>query len=186
VVDLGSAWGELCFALAGRCGRMIGVDFSEKISRYCGELLCKGNFPRLSFFCADAQCTGIKSEAIDVAVAADLFEHLYPDQFYRTLDECRRILKPGGKLIVWTPHRGHFIERLKNNDIVLKHDPAHVDYKSMDFMKTHLRDRNFSIIKSFYVESHIPLLSMVEKLLLPFIPLLRRRIAILAEKPRNP
>jgi cyclopropane fatty-acyl-phospholipid synthase-like methyltransferase len=184
-VDLGSAWGELCFAMAGRCGRMIGVDFSEKISRFCNELMRKGNYPRLSFFCADAQYTGIKSETVDVAVAADLFEHLYPDQFLRTLDECRRILKPGGKLIVWTPNRGHIIERLKNNDIVLKHDPAHVDYKSMEVMTTELKKRDFSVIKSYFAESHIPVFNIVEKLLLPVVPLLRRRIAILAEKPRD-
>ena len=51
VVDLGSAWGEICFAMAGRCEKMIGVDFSEKISRFCNGLLRKGNYPRLFFFC---------------------------------------------------------------------------------------------------------------------------------------
>jgi cyclopropane fatty-acyl-phospholipid synthase-like methyltransferase len=182
VVDLGSAWGELCFALAGKCGNMVGIDFSEKITRFCNGLLRKGNYRHVSFFCADAQYTAIKPGTVNVAIAADLFEHLYPDQFCRTLDECRRILKTGGKLIIWTPHRGHIIECLKNNDIILKHDPAHVDYKSMQFMKTGLQKRNFAILKSYFRESHIPVFNIIERLLLPFLPLFRRRIAILAEK----
>ena len=182
VVDLGCAWGELCFALAGRCQKMIGVDFSEKVVKFCQTLLPEKLSTQLSFLCADAQCTGIKSNSIDVAISADLFEHLYSDQFFRVLDECRRILKTGGKLIVWTPHRGHVIERLKNNNILLRRDPAHVDYKSMDMMKTHLRQRNFAILKNYYTESHIPIFNLLEKILFPIMPLFRRRIAILAEK----
>jgi SAM-dependent methyltransferase len=183
VVDLGSAWGELCFALAPRCRIMIGVDFSEKVVGFCERIRKEKNCPNMHFMCADAQDTGLKSGSIDVAISADLFEHLYPDQFSRSLDECARILKPGGKLIVWTPHRGHIIERLKNNNILLRRDPAHVDYKSMEVLKTQLRKRNFGILKSYYAQSHLPVFSALEKALLPVIPLLRRRIAILAEKP---
>jgi cyclopropane fatty-acyl-phospholipid synthase-like methyltransferase len=182
VVDLGSAWGELCFTMANRFQKMIGVDFSEKVVKFCRNLLNSTNYPRLFFLCADVQCTGIRSNTVDVVTCADLFEHLYPEQFYRTLDECRRMLKPGGKLVVWTPHRGHIIERLKNNNIILKPDLSHVDYKSMEVMKTQLHQRNFSILKSYYSESHIPIFNLLEKILLPFIPLFRRRIAILAEK----
>jgi SAM-dependent methyltransferase len=197
VADLGSAWGELCFAMANKCRTMIGVDFSEKVVRFCSQLASAknkdpsksesgsnpGENPRsLYFLCADAQYTGIKSDSLDVAISADLFEHLYPEQFLRSLDECRRILKPGGRLIIWTPHRGHIIEVLKNNAVILKPDPAHVDYKSMELMKTELRKRNFSILKSYYAESHLPVFNVIEKMLLPFLPMFRRRIAILAKK----
>jgi SAM-dependent methyltransferase len=197
VADLGCAWGEISFALADKCRKMVGVDFSEKVVRFCRQLASENSrgpstpdssrkigspAASLFFLCADAQCTGIKSNSLDLAISADLFEHLYPDQFLRSLDECKRILKPGGKLIIWTPHRGHIIEVLKNNSIILKPDPAHVDYKSMEVMTTQLRKRNFAVVKSSYAESHLPLFSLIEKILLPFIPLFRRRIAILAEK----
>jgi cyclopropane fatty-acyl-phospholipid synthase-like methyltransferase len=182
VVDLGCAWGELCFTLHKTCQKIIGADFSEKVVNFCNTFMRERRISNIFFYCADAQYTALRSDTVDTVIAADLFEHLYREQFFATLDECRRILKPGGKLVIWTPHRGHIIERLKNNDIILKRDPAHVDYKSMEIMKTGLRQRNFHIEKSYYVESHLPLFNLLEKIALPIVPLFRRRIAILAKK----
>jgi hypothetical protein len=72
---------------------------------------------------------------------------------------------------------------LKNRDIVLKRDISHVDYKSMETMKTLLTDAGFEIEKAYYAESHIPGLRIAERVLQPIVPLLRRRIAVLGRKP---
>ena len=109
-------------------------------------------------------------------------EHLYPEISEKVLDECRKLLKKEGKLVIWTPNRGHILEILKNNNIILKRDVSHVDYKSMDNLLTSLHKRDFSVRKSYYAESHIPVFRILERLLIPVLPLLRRRIAILAEK----
>ena len=82
--------------------------------------------------------------------------------------------------MIWTPHRGHILEILKNHDILLARDVSHVDYKSMDRLLTSLKRHGFRILKHYYAESHVPVLSVIEKALLGVIPLLRRRIAILA------
>jgi ubiquinone/menaquinone biosynthesis C-methylase UbiE len=182
VVDLGSAWGAFSFELAPKCKQTIGVDFSETAIKFCIKRLRSSKFTNLSFVCADAQNTGLKPCSIDSIFCSDLVEHLYPDQFTNMLDECKRILKPGGKLVIWTPHRGHILEKMKNNSIILKPDPAHVDYKSMKKIVDELISRGFRIIKKYYTESHLPVWKYIEKIGLPFIPLLRRRIAVLAEK----
>lgn len=181
-VDLGSAWGAFSYELARLCKMTIGVDFSEKAARFCTKHMRDLKMSNLAFMCADAQCTGIKDNTVDVIFSADLFEHLYRDQSLKTLDECRRILRPGGKIVIWTPHRGHILEKLKNHNIILKRDYSHVDYKPMGFLVEELRKRCFLIRKSYYTESHIPVWNFIERIGLPFIPLLRRRIAILAEK----
>ena len=181
-IDLGSAWGAFSYELARLCRMTIGVDFSEKASRFSSRHMKELNIPNLGFLCADVQSTGIKNNSIDVIISADLFEHLYRDQSLKTLDECKRILRPGGKIAIWTPHRGHILEILKNHNIILKRDLSHVDYKPMKFLVEELRKRGFLIQKSYYTESHLPLWNLIEKIGLPFIPLLRRRIAILAEK----
>jgi len=182
VVDLGSAWGAFSFELAPYCKQTIGVDFSETAAKYCMKRLRSEKLANLSFVCADAQNTGLKPDSIDSIFCSDLVEHLYPNQFLNMLDECKRILKPKGKLVIWTPHRGHILEKMKNNDIILKRDPAHVDYKSMSLIVAELKSRGFAIEKNYYTESHLPVWKYIEKVGLPFIPLLRRRIAILAEK----
>jgi hypothetical protein len=87
--------------------------------------------------------------------------------------------------VTWTPHRGHVLEVLKNRDIILRRDPTHVDYKSMDAMKRLLSDAGFAIERAYYAESHLPLVRVAERLLQGAVPLLRRRIAVLGRKPHE-
>jgi hypothetical protein len=75
------------------------------------------------------------------------------------------------------------LEILKNRGILLKADPSHVDYKSMDAMKRLLSEAGFAIERAYYAESHVPGLRLVERLLHAVVPLLRRRIAVLGRKP---
>jgi cyclopropane fatty-acyl-phospholipid synthase-like methyltransferase len=182
VLDLGCGWGTFCFYLAPLCKNITGLDFSKKSIELCQEFSKKYNYPNIDFVCMDAQNIGLKSGSYDVIISADLFEHLYPKTFEKVLDECRRLLKRGGKLVIWTPHRRHIFEILKNNNILIKKQVSHVDYKSMERILEALRRRNFLIKKSYYAESHVPLLNVLERLLLPVLPIMRRRISILAEK----
>jgi 2-polyprenyl-3-methyl-5-hydroxy-6-metoxy-1,4-benzoquinol methylase len=182
VLDLGCGWGTFCFYFAPLCKNVTGLDFSKKSIELCREFSKKYNHSNIDFVCADAQNTGLKSESYDVIISADLFEHLYPETFEKVLDECRRLLKKGGKLVIWTPNRGHIFEILKNNNILIKKKICHVDYKSMERILKALKRRHFLIKKSYYDESHVPVLNVLEKLLLPALPPMRRRISILAEK----
>ena len=84
---------------------------------------------------------------------------------------------------MWTPHRGHLLEVLKNNRILLKPDPTHVDYKSMARVRDLLGDAGFRISRAYYAPSHLPLLRVAERALGRWVPLLRRRIAVLGVRP---
>lgn len=183
VIDLGCGWGTFCFALGPLCKEIIGIDYSRKSIELCKRLLAHYGYKNVSFILGNARHTGLPPYAYDVIICADLFEHLYPSDFRDVLDECGRLLKPRGKLVIWTPFSGHIFEILKNNNILLKKDIAHVDYKLREEIIDELsKKRNFTIVKSYYEESHLPVFCYVEKILLPYIPLFRRRIAILAEK----
>lgn len=183
VVDMGCGWGTFEFALADRVASILGVDFSKRSIQFCEEELARDPKPNVCFLCADAGDTGLPADGADLVVAADLFEHLYPEDSDRIAREAYRILAPGGRFAVWTPHRGHILEILKNNRILLKPDPTHVDYKSMDRVVGLLKDAGFRIERADYAESHLRGLSSVERLLGSWVPVLRRRIAVLGIKP---
>lgn len=183
VVDLGCGWGTFEFALAHRVASMVGVDFSRKSIEFCEAALRRTPLANVSFLQADAGNTGMEPGSVDLVVAADLFEHLYPDDSVRVTAEAFRILRPGGRFAVWTPHRGHILEILKNNGILLKPDPTHVDYKSMARMTGLLEDAGFRIGRAYYAESHLPVLSLAERALGRWVPCLRRRVAVLGVKP---
>jgi SAM-dependent methyltransferase len=162
---------------------VVGIDFSEKSVEFCRRRLRETPLDNVRFECADATDTGLPDGAFDFVLAADLFEHLYPDVATGVAREAFRLLRPGGRFSAWTPHRGHVIEILKNRDIILARDVSHVDYKSMHDMRRLLSDAGFTIEKAYYAESHVPGLRVVERVLQPLVPLLRRRIAILGLKP---
>lgn len=183
VVDLGCGWGTFDFVLAPRVKEVVGVDFSEKSIELCRRRQEAESRDNLRFLCADAGDTGLEGGAWDLVIAADLFEHLYPDDSVRVVEEAYRLLKPGGRFSVWTPHRGHVLEHLKSNDILLKRDVSHVDYKSMVRMRGMLEDAGFEIERAYYAESHLPLLRTLERLLQGFVPILRRRVAVLGQRP---
>lgn len=183
VVDFGCGWGTFEFALAHRVRDIVGVDFSSRSIELCERRLAADPHPNVRFLCADAGATGLEDAQADLVIAADLVEHLYPDDAERVVREAFRILRPGGHLSVWTPHRGHLLEILKNRGILLEPDPTHVDYKSLERLRAMVEEAGFVVGKAYYAESHLPAVSAVERALLRWIPMLRRRIALLAVKP---
>lgn len=184
VLDMGCGWGTFSFALAGRVREVVGLDFSEKSIEICQARLEREPHGNLTFVQADAGDSGLDGDAFDVVIAADLFEHLYPDDSERVAREAFRLTRPGGRFVTWTPHRGHVLEALKNRNILLKRDVSHVDYKSMARMKALLTDSGFEIEKAYYAESHVPGLRVLERAFQRFVPFLRRRVAVLGRKPR--
>ena len=122
-------------------------------------------------------------EMCDLVIAADLFEHLYPEDSRQVIGEAFRLLKKQGHFSIWTPHRGHIIEILKNRNILFKKDETHVDYKSMQVLIEMLERAGFIVKKHYYAESHIPVFNTIEGIFSKLVPCLRRRIAILAYKP---
>ena len=183
VVDFGCGWGTFCWAFARRVKSVVGVDFSEKSILLCNEQLNKWQCDNVTFLHGDARRTNLPSEMCDLIIAADLFEHLYPEDSRQVIGEAFRLLKKQGHFSIWTPHRGHIIEILKNRNILFKKDETHVDYKSMQVLIEMLERAGFIVKKHYYAESHIPVFNTIEGIFSKLVPCLRRRIAILAYKP---
>lgn len=182
VLDLGCGWGTMEWALAPRVAEIVGVDFSAKSVELCERLLAERGHQNVRFLRADAGATGLPAASFDLVLAADFFEHLYPDDSLRVVAEAHRVLAPGGRFAIWTPHRGHLLEVLKNHDVLLRREVSHVDYKSMARLVEMLEDAGFTVEKAEYVEGHLPVVRWAERALQRFVPLLRRRIAIRAKK----
>ena len=57
----------------------------------------------IEFRCRPGQDTGIESESLDVVVSFETIEHVEDDQ--ELLAEFKRILRPGGQLVISTPNQ---------------------------------------------------------------------------------
>ncbi|HEY3174662.1 MAG TPA: class I SAM-dependent methyltransferase [Candidatus Polarisedimenticolia bacterium] len=96
-LDLGCGTGIFLESLA-RYGEPVGLDVSEDALAFCRER----RLTRLVR--ADGSLIPFADESFDLLTANDLIEHLEDDA--AALSEFRRVLKPGGRAIVFVPAFG--------------------------------------------------------------------------------
>lgn len=94
ILDIGCGTGAMSVKLT-QWGKVISADFSPLALSYCRKrnitCLCAADACRLPF----------ASQSFDLIVALDILEHISNDS--TALQEFRRILRPGGKLIATVP-----------------------------------------------------------------------------------
>lgn len=98
VLDLGVGAGRTVEPLRARAGRYVGVDYAPNMIESC-----RARFPDAEFHVADASdLSRFDDESFDAVVFSfNGIDCLYPDEVrLRCLDECRRVLRPGGAFVL--------------------------------------------------------------------------------------
>jgi hypothetical protein len=91
------------------------------------------------------------------------------------------VLRTGGTLVIYTPERTHVFEQLRERG-VLKQDPSHIGVRSAGELAQAVRSAGFQPVRVRHLPSHVPLLKTLERGLGRWVPLLRRRIGLVATK----
>jgi hypothetical protein len=111
VLDLASGEGFGSAILAGSASSVVGVDIDERSIEHSRLNYESEN---VSFEAGDARDLSLfEAGSFGAVVAFEMIEHV-EDQG-RTLDEARRVLEPGGVLIVSTPDREAYNEVTPDN-----------------------------------------------------------------------
>ncbi len=187
VVELGSARGDVTFLLAAHAREVVGVDAApEAIAMAEAERLRRG-IANVRWLEADvADLSAVPRASVDAVAAIDLVEHVDDPTLAAMLGECRRVLKPGGRLGIYTPDRAHYVERLKAHDLVLKQFPQHIAVRRLAAYRALLSEAGFSVELSTWSVSPFPGVRWFERALAP-LPLLgptfRYRILLRAVAP---
>jgi ubiquinone/menaquinone biosynthesis C-methylase UbiE len=96
-LDIGTGTGQLAIYLARAGFTVTAIDISEKMIARAGQYAASHNLG-IDFQVQDAESLSFADNTFDVVVARNLLWTLpHPDQ---ALNEWRRVLKPGGRLIV--------------------------------------------------------------------------------------
>ncbi len=97
VIDLGSGAGNDCFiarAITGETGKVLGIDFTEKMIEQARINAEKLGFQNVEFRFGDIEKLPVSAEVADVVVSNCVL-NLVPNKF-NVLKEVYRVLKPGG------------------------------------------------------------------------------------------
>jgi ArsR family transcriptional regulator len=98
VADLGSGEGLLSELLARRCKKVIAVDNSEKIVAFGAAKAKKNGLRNLEFRLGDLQNPPVEPDSVDLVVLSQALHHA--EKPSEAIAAARRILKPGGQLMV--------------------------------------------------------------------------------------
>lgn len=116
ILEIGCGPGDLTHALGDLARLTVGVDVSLRrasVARRSGTSLDGNDVDRhVEFFAMNAISLGFRPESFDCAVSSSMIEHLHPDDVNAHLAEVLRVLRPGGRYLVWCPNRlGHHQDR---------------------------------------------------------------------------
>lgn len=185
LVDLGCGMGTFTIEAAGRGATAIGVDPAPAAVRAASMVAAAEEAHAAHFVRADAVRLPLHDAAADIVLAADLTEHLDDVTLARILREAFRVLVPGGSLVLYTPDRQHVFERLRDRG-VMKQDPSHIGVRSAGELRAAVETAGFDVERAVWLPSHLPGLDLAERLLARVVPLLRRRIGLVASRPDRP
>ena len=101
VLDLGSGTGEMCeLAIRSGARSVVGVNLSADEIRYAESRT------RARFVCDDVldYLVARPAASCDTIFALNILEHLDKNTVSRVLEQCCRVLRPGGRLVAVVPN----------------------------------------------------------------------------------
>ena len=121
VIDIGSGRGEIVLHCAQKGARAWGLDYAEQAVKIADATLSEvaADFYKkdIAIQQADATRLPFPNDSVDLVFMLDVVEHLYSDQLAQAFAEIKRILRPGGRLVVhtmpslWYYHYGYPLYR---------------------------------------------------------------------------
>jgi len=105
ILEVGMGDGNLCLAYS-RCGHtVVGLDIS-RIAVLLARQKSYGNPDAGLYLQGDGRSLSFRSASFDFVVSKDFIEHLREEDVRCHFREVRRVLRPGGRYLLWTPPAG--------------------------------------------------------------------------------
>ncbi|HJQ44756.1 MAG TPA: class I SAM-dependent methyltransferase [Amycolatopsis sp.] len=133
VLEAGCGEGYGAALIAERAERVVALDYDEPTTAHVA-----GCYPQVGAVRGNLAFLPLRSSTVDVVANFQVIEHLWDQVGF--LAECRRVLRPGGRLLVTTPNRLTFTP---DSDIPL--NPYHTRELAPSELDLLLREAGFEI-----------------------------------------
>ncbi|MBE9041886.1 class I SAM-dependent methyltransferase [Oscillatoriales cyanobacterium LEGE 11467] len=102
VIDIGCGSGLFLPMISQRCRELVGVDISPEFLRDSRETIDRFGLSNTRVLLAKSEELPFPDNEFDVLLMVDAIHHIY--HLSETVLEMKRVLKPGGKLIIFEPN----------------------------------------------------------------------------------
>jgi 2-polyprenyl-3-methyl-5-hydroxy-6-metoxy-1,4-benzoquinol methylase len=181
LLDVGCGMGTFAIEAGRKGARATGVDFAPAALRAAARVAAAEGVA-VSFLQGDGATLPVRAGSFDVVLAADVTEHLDEATLAAVLGEAHRVLAHAGRLVLYTPEGAHVFERLRDAGH-LHPDPSHIGIRSAAELAAAVALAGFRVDRVTWLPSHLPGWNLLERGLARWVPLLRRRIGLVAAKP---
>jgi SAM-dependent methyltransferase len=179
VVDIGCGMGTFAIECARRGAVALGVDPAPAALPVARRVAEVEGVRSARFVRADGVRLPLADGSMDLALAADVTEHLDDATLASLLSEAVRVLRPGGRLVLYTPSPTHVFERLRGCGL-MRPDPSHIGLRRAEELVAAVRRAGLRVERVAYLPSHLPVWNWLERALGRWVGALRRRIGIVA------
>jgi SAM-dependent methyltransferase len=184
ILELGCAVGEHTLRLAPLCQQVVGVDRASAAIERAKARAVAQDITNARFLQLDAaDLAPLASGSVDKVAAIDFVEHVDDPTLAAVLREVRRVLRPAGRLAIFTPCATHYVERLKARNLVLRQLPGHIAVRGLEAYRRLLPEGGLEIASVHFSPSTYPGAGLLDCWLwkVPVIgPLFRFRLCIVA------
>ncbi|NKQ54793.1 class I SAM-dependent methyltransferase [Amycolatopsis sp. K13G38] len=133
VLEAGCGEGYGAALIAERAARVLALDYDEPTTAHVAR-----SYPQLGTVRGNLAFLPLRESTVDVVANFQVIEHLWDQAGF--LAECRRVLRPGGRLLVTTPNRLTFTP---DSDTPL--NPYHTRELSPSELDELLREAGFEV-----------------------------------------
>lgn len=186
VLEIGCATGEHVLRLAKICREVVGIDNSIAAIERAEARSATQKITTARFVWLDAlNLEQLGDASFDKIAAIDFVEHVTDETLLTIFQKCHRLLRPGGKLAIFTPCASHYVERLKAHNLILKQLPGHIAVRGPQAYRRLLSRGGFTIDSLYFSPSTYPLFGNLDRWLANTRvvgPLFQFRICIVARR----
>lgn len=167
VLDVGCGRGEILRHVQRLGARAYGIDYASVAVHISHQIVDRHAERQIGVYQANARQLPFLDNRFDRVLMLDIVEHLYPAELHKALLEVRRVLKPGGRIIVhtapnawydryaypvvrWVRHRMGQGEKYPQNPrafLVPANVDVHVNEQSLLSLRRYLRQAGFGEIR---------------------------------------